>query len=166
MEIVQVNCQKTCRAHKDSPGRMFQTKNILPNSVCPYLYHTLYPYFLGLAYGAKFPYNEMGDCNVGCPAKYGVDCITRVRPNDGSFGVGENVKEVTYADIVAVGTCPNHHYVGERIVFPNTMKDMYLCPAGFNNVFPFMNTRIPRCIDTHALRCPDSKDTIYYEVNR
>ena len=72
--------------------------------MCPWLYHTLYPYFLGLLYGAKFEYNEKGDCNVCCPAAKGIDLVVKRRENDGKIhpDVTDDMKFVIFADVVKV----------------------------------------------------------------
>lgn len=166
LRIQQLNTQSICRAHRNFPGRIFSADEILPDNICPWLYHTLFPYFLGAIYGAKYDYNEEGDVHVGCPAEQGVDCIVRRRENDGTFGekVGSNIKTLCYAEIVKVGECPHGHEVGHRYVFPNVMKDYYLCPAGFHNVFPFLKLKPPSCINKKKLRCPDWKDTIFLNI--
>ena len=166
MKIKQLNTQQICRAHRSSPGRVFGDDEILPDKICPLLYHSVYPYCLGAIYGSKYDYNAEGDVHVCCPAAVGVDCLVRVRPNDGTFGdeVGDNVKTVCFAEVVKAVACPHGHVVGQKFVFPNCMKDHYLCPAGLNNIFPFLNITLPPCIDIHNLRCPDWKDTIYYSI--
>ena len=166
MRITQLNCKKICRAHRKNKGQLFYDCRILPNNCCPYLYHSLYPYFLGLAYGAKFDLNKKGDVNVACPALKGVDCIVKRRKNNGLFGVGDNVKWVTYAEVTHVHKycCSHLHKIGDRIIFPNVMKDDYMCPAAFNNMFPLLDLYKPMCLDKKNLRCPDSKDTVRFKI--
>jgi uncharacterized repeat protein (TIGR04076 family) len=166
LRIQQLNTQAICRAHRHTPGRVFEAREILPDNICPWLYHSLYPYFLGAIYGATYDYNKKGDVHVGCPAEHGVDCVVRRRKNSRMFKkqVGANVKTVCYADVVKVGACPHGHRVGGRYIFPNVMKDRYLCPAGFNNIFPFLKLKPPSCINLKKLRCPDWKDTIQFNI--
>jgi len=142
---------------------------LFPNHVCPILYHTLYPYFLALLYGAKFTFNEQGDCNVACPAEFGVDTIVKMRKNDGSYPkpVPDFWRDVIHAEVVSVhGTCPYNHKVKDVIVFPTCAKEDFACPAGINNVFPFVNPIELSCINRKRLRCPDSLETntVYYSV--
>ena len=157
------------REHKEH-GKDYGPHNILPSNVCPIMYHTLYPYFLGALFGARYAYNEQGDCQVCCPAAKGVDVLVKVRPNDGKFeaGVDADWRDVIHAEVVAVhGDCPYRHKVGDRIVFPTTrsMRTQYMCPAGFNNLFPFLKIDIPSCIDFDRVRCPDWMENIYYRID-
>jgi hypothetical protein len=71
---------------------------------------------------------------------------------------------VIYAEIVKVGDCPHGHKQGENIIFPTCWKHWYMCPAGVNNIFPFMDIEIPKCINKNNLRCPDWKNTIFYSI--
>lgn len=167
LRIQQLNTQAICRAHRSSPGRVFTEEEILPDGICPWLYHSVYPYFLALIYGARFDFNEYGDVHVCCPAADGVDCIVRKRENDGTFGekVGSNVQTLAFAEIVRAGACPHGHRIGQRYVFPSVMKDHYLCPAGLNNLFPLLRLEPPSCIDRNRIRCPDWKDTILFNID-
>jgi uncharacterized repeat protein (TIGR04076 family) len=159
---------KNCPWHRRyKEGKAFAFDEIFPHDVCPWLYNAIYPYFLGLYYGARFSYNEDGDCNVCCPAANGVDVIVRLRPNDGSFDsrISSSMKFVIFAEIVKVlGDCPFGHKVGQRVPFPTCMVEHFLCPAAFHNVFPFMCLEPPSCIDLNNLRCPDWNDVIFFAL--
>jgi hypothetical protein len=131
---------------------------------CPILIHTLYPYFLGLVFGAK--YSENGDVKVCCPAEFGVDTLVRISPHDGKFPlwVPSDWRDIIHAEVVAVhGYCEVGYRVGDRIVFPTCSKSRYRCPALTNNVSPFADIRIPPCINLKHLRCPDWAENIYCE---
>ena len=54
----------------------------------------------------------------------------------------------------------------EKIIFPISNREKYVCSAGVNNIFPFLNIDIPSftCIDTKRLRCPDWKENVYYSI--
>jgi hypothetical protein len=137
--------------------------------VCPILWHTLYPYFLGFVFGAKYNYNKEGDIHVGCPAEHGIDTLVKMRPNDSTFRfqVPTEWRDVIYAEVVKVnGVCDCDYRVGSRIVFPTCKKEVYKCPAGTYNVFPFLKFDVPKCINFKRLRCPDWAETVYYEVAR
>jgi uncharacterized repeat protein (TIGR04076 family) len=146
----------------------YNTKEILPNGICPLLYHSVYPYFLGLFYGAKFDYNCDGDANVCCPAINGVNTIVKKRNNDNSFDerINDNIDWVIFAEIVDIGECPHNHKIGQRFIFPTCMREHFICPAGLNNIFPFLDITIPICIDKSNLRCPDWKkeSMIIYDI--
>ena len=162
-------CDTTCTWHKkhSKEGHVYTPDEVFPKNVCPILYHTLYPYFLGAMYGAKYSYNDKGDCQVCCPAVKSVDLIVKTRPNDGSYGdmATSDRKKVFFAEVVKVnGDCPYSHKVGEKIIFPLTNREEYVCSAGVNNIFPFLNIDIPSCIDTKRLRCPDWKENVYYSI--
>jgi len=166
MRIKQVTKSDECKYYKRR--KTFNDKKIFPNNVCPLLYHTLYPYFLGLFYGAKFKYNKKGDCNVGCPAVNGIDAIVKKRKNDGSLDarIGSNISFVIYAEVIRKGKCPYHHKVGDKFIFPTCMKEEYMCPAGLNNLFPLLDMKLPKCIDKTRLRCPDWSINITYDIIR
>jgi uncharacterized repeat protein (TIGR04076 family) len=155
-----------CPWHCDHPaGKVFEHDEILPQNICPWLYHTVYPYFLGLLYGARFKWNEKGDCQVCCPSPKGVNVIVRKRDNDGSFDprIADSMKFVIFAEVVDVlGSCDFGHKIGERLVFPTCMMKYYLCPAGFHGIFPLMKLSLPACLRTREVRCPDWADTITY----
>lgn len=92
-----------------------------------------------------------------------------MRPNDGKFeaGVDADWRDVIHAEVMAVhGHCDYGHKVGDRIVFPTTrsMRTQYMCPAGFNNIFPFLKIETPSCINPRRLRCPDWEENIYYAI--
>lgn len=136
---------------------------------CPIMWHTLYPYFFGALFGAKYGYNESGDCQVCCPAEFGVDTIVKVKPNDGKFPgwVPANWKNVIHAEVVKVnGFCSYDYQVDERIVFPTCLKKRFRCPAGIHNMFPFLNIRVPKCINPKRVRCPDWKENVYFSVEK
>ncbi len=153
------------RLHKR--GRLFGIDEVVPQGGCPWLYNSVYPYFLGLLYGARFGWNEKGDCNACCPAASGVDVIVRKRDNDGSFDsrIPADMKYVIFAEVVAVHRpCPYGHVVGERIPFPTCMVRYFLCPAAFHNAFPLMRLKPPPCIDLAEVRCPDWNDVITFDL--
>jgi len=164
-----LSCCSECAWHKDhaKEGKIFSRDEMIPAEDCPIMYHTLYPYFLGAFFHAKYPFNEEGDINVCCPAEYGVDVLVKVRPNDGKFKkeVPSDWRDVIHAEVVAVnGRCDYGYKVGDRIIFPTCMKTRFMCPAGVNNIFPFLEMEIPKCINMKKLRCPDWKDHIYYAI--
>lgn len=158
--ITQNPCDSQCPWHGCHPqGNEYAREAILPNDVCPFLYHSLYPYFLGLLYNA-----DMQDIWACCPGERGVDCYVRKVNNDDQF---EDIPAdwwVIYAEIENVGDCPHGHYKGEKIVFPTAFKKDFICPAGLNNIFPFLPLGVPACINREKLRCPDWKDNITYSI--
>lgn len=163
-----LECSKICLWHKNNvEGKRYTQEELFPSNVCYLLYHTLYPYFLGLLYGAKFKWNEQGDCNTNCPANKGVDVIVKKRPNDTYFDprIPQSMEWVIYAEIIKVHEpCPHNHKEGDIIIFPTCMKEHYICPAGLNNIIPLMDFEVPSCIDKNNLRCPDWNDIILYSV--
>ena len=157
LNITQHECKGVCPWHKE--GRDYSFAEIFPN-VCPYLYHSLYPYFLGLLYGAE----SMQDIWVCCPAEFGVDTYVRKVDNRGEFDIPDDWW-VIYAEVVKVnGDCPHGHEVGDKIVFPTCWKKKYICPAGVNNIFPFLDLEVPSCINKKRLRCTDWKQDVYYSI--
>ena len=136
---------------------------------CPFMLHTLYPYFLGAFYGAKYGYNEKGDCQVCCPAEKSVDVLVKVRPNDGSFPeeVPANWRDVIHAEVVKVnGDCPHGYTVGTRILFPTYAKGDHICPSLVHTIFPVIlileEWILPKCINSDKLRCTDWMEEVYY----
>lgn len=153
--------------HNEKKGKTYKSNEIFASNICPILFHTLYPYFLGAVFGAKYAYNKQGDCNVCCPAEKGVDVLVRVRPNDGKFekGVPADWRDVIHAEVMKVnGKCDYGYKAGDRVVFPTCMRTKYACPAGINNLFPFLKLKIPKCINLKKLRCPDWLENIYYSI--
>ena len=146
----------TCPWH--SKGRDYCGEEIFAGA-CPILYHSLYPYFLGLLYHA-----DMQDIWVCCPAETGVDVLVRREEPNRSFGHIPPDYWVIYAEVVKVGACPHGYEVGMKILFPTAYKEQHMCPAGVNNIFKFMNMKIPECINMKKLRCPDWKNTVHYSL--
>ena len=167
--IKQLPSKTKCPWHRNyqDTGKVYRADELFTSAVCPIMFHTLYPYFLGALFGAKYSYNEQGDCQVCCPAEKGVDVLVKVRPNDGKFeeGVPADWRDVIHAEVVRVnGPCDYGHQVGDRFVFPTCMKDRYACPAGVFNLFPFLQIEVPKCINKRRLRCPDWLENIYYSI--
>ena len=155
-DITQHECKGVCAWHGKERGYSFS--ELFPD-VCPYLYHSLYPYFLGLLYGA-----DMQDIWVCCPAEHGVDTLVRKSANNFLPDVSGDWW-VIYAEVVKVnGDCPYGHKVGDKIVFPTCWKNKYLCPAGVNNLFPFLDLDIPECINKDRVRCTDWKQDVHYKI--
>lgn len=169
IKIKQLPGKTECAWHKHNQetGKVYNHNEIFTSEVCPIMFHTLYPYFLGAVFGAKYVYNEQGDCQVCCPAEKGVDVLVKVRPNDGKFekGVPSDWRDVIHAEVIKVnGPCDYNHKVGDRFVFPTCMRTQYACPAGVYNLFPFLNIETPKCINKDKLRCPDWLENIYYSI--
>jgi uncharacterized repeat protein (TIGR04076 family) len=167
--IRQLPGKTECPWHKSNQetGKLYSVDEILTSGVCPILFHTLYPYFLGAVFGARYTYNDRGDCQVCCPAEKGVDVLVKVRPNDGNFepGVPPDWRDVIHAEVVRVnGPCDYGHKAGDRLVFPTCMKRAYACPAGVHNLYPFLAIETPKCINRNRLRCPDWLENIYYSI--
>ncbi|GEM_PF-2066363 len=170
ISVKQLPGKTECSWHKEheETGKAYTHDEIFTSNVCPIMWHTLYPYFLGALYGAKFTYNDRGDCHVCCPAEKGVDVLVKVRSNDGKFetGVPSDWRDVIHAEVVKVnGLCDYNHKVGDRFVFPTCMKKQYACPAGIHNMFPFLDIEIPKCINLKKIRCTDWLENIYYSIN-
>ena len=144
-------------------GSRYYTSN---RDTCPILWHTLYPYFLGLVFKAK--YSENGDCKVCCPAEFGVSTLVRVRPFDETFravGVPENWRDIIHAEVVeSSANCCYGYKLGDRFLFPTFNKESQMCPAGLNNIFPFLKMPKLKCINLKKLRCPDWGEEIYYSL--
>lgn len=167
--IKQLPGKTECPWHKQhqETGKTYQTDELLASGVCPIMFHTLYPYFLGALFGAKYAYNDRGDCQVCCPAEKSVDVIVKVRPNDGTFenGVPLDWRDVIHAEVVRVnGPCDYNHSVGDRFVFPTCMRSKFACPAGLFNLFPFLELGAFKCVNRQRLRCPDWKENVYYSI--
>ena len=162
--------ETTCvwHAHNEE-GKEYEQGEIVYGDTCPWLYHTLYPYFLGFHFGAKYHFNEDGDCNVGCPAVKGVDTIVRKVKNDPGADprIEPDWRYLAYAEIIAVhGDCPYKHEVGQKILFTTGMPKHFMCPAGFHNVFPLLRLRPPSCIDVEKMRCPDYAEVVHFSIPR
>lgn len=165
--ITQNPCNSNCEWHGCyRHGSEYDDAVIFPADVCPFLYHSLYPYYLGLLYRAN-----MQDIWVCCPAMNGVDCLVRSHNNNDLIepytrdGIPFD-ERIVYAEVVKVGDCPHGHTKGQLLLFPTPYKQKYICPAGLNNLFPFLDLELPKCIDPKNIRCPDWKDVITYDITR
>lgn len=171
VRLRQLPGKTDCPWHKahQSAGKVYKAPELFPSNVCPFMFHTLYPYFLGALYGAKFTYNKRGDCHVCCPAAKGVDVLVKVRPNDGTFEkwVPSDWRDVIHAEVVKVnGRCDYGHKAGDRFVFPTCRKKDYACPSSVHTLFPFLKIKVPKCIKPGRLRCTDWLENIYYSLPR
>ncbi len=160
LNIKQNPCDSKCQWHGCNPnGKTYEQNRILSGNVCPFLYHSLYPYFLGLLYHA-----DMENIWVCCPGENGVNALIHKR-----YGSGVDIppdKFVIYAEIINDPICPHGHRKGETITYPGLWMNDYMCPAGLNNIFPFLDLEIPSCINLDHLRCPDWKDNISYSIKK
>jgi uncharacterized repeat protein (TIGR04076 family) len=76
------------------------------------------------------------------------------------------MKFVIFAEVVRVkGDCPRGHVVGQKLPFPTAMSEGFMCPAAFNNIFPFLRLSPPPCINANDLRCPDWDNEIHFSVD-
>ena len=157
--IIQHPCKTQCGwSHPE--GREYNEYYTFRDT-CPILYHTLYPYFLGLFYNA-----DMQNIWVTCPAEKGIDLLVRCETNNEQFYGVLPDWWVIYAEVVEVhGECPYFHHIGQKILFPTCYKSKYICPAGLNNIFPFLNIESPKCINLKRLHCPDWKEDVFYSIN-
>ncbi len=137
-----------------------------PVGTCPILWHTLYPYFLGFVFNAKF--SPEGPANVCCPAEKGIDLVVSVKPWDSGCPpwVPSDWRDVIQAEVVAVnGWCPYKHKIGDRIFFPTCAKHSFVCPAITNTgITLLMSLFLPKCINRKRLRCPDWKEQVYFSL--
>jgi len=162
LRIKQLPGKVFCTWHKDNQvfGKIYKDGQIFPGKVCPFLYHSLYPYFLGLLYHAN-----MNNIHVCCPAEEGVDLYVKRADSNTIFRAIPESYWIIYAEIVAVnGECDYNHEVGQNILFPDCFKKEYMCPAAINNIFPFLDIEIPKCINLNKLRCPDWKEDLYFSL--
>lgn len=157
--ITQHPCQTKCGwSHPE--GITYDPAGIYPDGICPFLYHSIYPYMLGLLYHA-----DMQAIWACCPAVKSVNVRLYRETNGDKFPEIAPDWWVIYAKVEAAPDCPHGHKQGDRLLFPTYNKSRFMCPAGFNNAFYFLDLEIPHCIDTQKLRCPDWQEDVYYEVN-
>ncbi len=98
--IKQLPCNAKCGwCHKE--GKEYSTNEIFPQDICPYLYHSIYPYFLGLLYNA-----DMQDIWVCCPAEKGIDVLIR-KTELHEFSFVNQGWWTIYAEIVNEPECPH-----------------------------------------------------------
>lgn len=162
--------QTACPWHRpySESGRLYGHEQMFADGICPYLFHATYPYFLGALFGARYTYNDEGDCHVCCPADKGVDVLVRRRANDGSFGddISQDMEFVIFADVVKADVnCCCGHVAGDRFIFPTCRKQGMVCPAGVHNVFPFLELPKFACINPRHLRCPDWLENVRYSID-
>ncbi len=168
MKLVRLQGEYGCGYHPKDETTLYGSENILPSGICPWLYSAIYPYCLGLLYGARFTYNEYGDSDTCCPAASGVDVVVRRRPNDRPIdnGIPETMEFIVFAEIIKIhGFCPAGHSEGDRFIFPSCLKERFLCPAVFHAAFPLSKTEPPQCIDPQRIRCPDTNQPIAFRLD-
>lgn len=156
-----------CPYHPKGVSKEFRGEQIYPYGICPWLYYSVYPYMLGLLYGANFKYNKMGDAWAMCPAKDGCRTIIRKRKHPGNFKdprISLDNYFVIYAEVISVGACPAKHKVGQKFIFPTCMQKHYACPAAWYQAFPFMNNPVYKCLNRNAIRCPDWKCDVTLKI--
>lgn len=158
MRIEQCSCDARCRAHKERQGKVYSEHNILPDGICPVLFHSLYPYFLGMTDHVKqWDYVDGTDL-IACPALNGVRCVVHRVPHP-------TKKYEIVARVVEVGSCPNRHKERDSFTFTNTRKDDFMCAAGWFNMALFL--KLPEYIKeccADKFRCPDWNGSIEFKV--
>jgi uncharacterized repeat protein (TIGR04076 family) len=163
-----------CHWHRNNKdGSYYSEDAMFPQGICPFLWHSIYPYLLGRLFGAKGSYDQDGTFQVCCPAMKGVDVLVKKTANDGHMDaewVPSDWRDTIYAEVVKVGSCPHGHTVGKRFIFPtcayrandSRWRNFFACPAGVYNSFPFLNLTVPSCIDKNKIRCPDWLEDVTY----
>lgn len=152
--IKQLSCSEKCRAHPYSKiGKDYDEAELFPDGICPRLYFTLYPYFLGIENGA---WSESKEIWAACSAPRGCDCWVRKG----------NGKEV-HAVVECANGCPRHKK-GDKFIFMNTRRDHFMCAALVHEAYPYIwpDLNIPQCGSKNIVFCPDWKNPIAVELKR
>ena len=158
LSIKMYNYCATCRGSRK--GKVWNEAAILPDKICPLLYHSLYPYWLGLTKGVAWDWSEGTDL-ISCPASRGtIQVVVGRIPHP-------RKKYEIFGRVVTANECPRGHKEGDTFIFANTRRDSVLCPALWYHAFPFIRLPkyIKKCCSAANVRCPDWNGVVYGEVS-
>jgi uncharacterized repeat protein (TIGR04076 family) len=180
--IVRHLGHETCKYHREKEGRSFDFEHLGPKGLCLDLYHSAYPYFLALLYGAKFSWMDDKDTvNAQCPASNGnVHFEVRRKPLKQEI-ISEGVKKnceiwlrITHiesdCDDNCKGLCPQK--IGQEFEFNQGDLLDHLCPAAFSNIWPTL--KVILCGGNSewkkegkiCVQCPDNKSKLRFEISK
>lgn len=172
-EVTAVELKKKCRYHRRE-DQTYTCDSIAPKGLCLDAFHVVYPYCLALLYDADFK----GSCHnaedgskvvIQCPLgelKMNVERVqTLPKPIKVAKTLGEKVFKklffppdvpdynirITVSDVS--DKCP--HEKGEEF-FMNIRSQNELCPASFDAVYPFLDSK-----ELEYIHCPDHEGILY-----
>lgn len=120
-------------------------KDSIPDNMCPFLLHTLVPYYVTYFYGGDFTWSkERGHVDVQCP-------------NPKARVVTETVNRGSISFVVksTQGGCPMNYATGIKIDLSGIFKR--LCPLIYDVSFPWIQLQISNPIILRCPGCPESK---------
>ena len=163
LDLEVVNKEGRCNYH--TVGAHVCNNHLVPFGLCDEAYHSIYPYALGLLYGASFQKTNKDEVVVRCPSKHEYIVLKiyckRINWKMYLLNIIKNIvnkfKPVSIArhriviEVVEIeGKCDAGIKVGQKFDF--NLGDLQLtlnkiislgsdnscCPAAFNNIYPFL----------------------------
>ncbi|KKR03873.1 MAG: hypothetical protein UT30_C0017G0012 [Candidatus Uhrbacteria bacterium GW2011_GWF2_39_13] len=108
----------TCGSFKlNGNGTVREMKDILPENICPLLFHSVYAYILTLVNGGWM--NWVGHEThviVNCPYTNGVAVYVK----------GNNVPHTIEIELIKTGVCPKAYKLGQAFIFSTRPENMLL----------------------------------------
>ena len=162
--VTVIKKEGRCNYHK--AGNFFDIKEFGPKGLCIEAYHSVYPFCLGMLYGADLFGNKEAENNLAhCPSADNyvvmkinsaplplrIKALNIVKSFVNSFYPVAFSKRRIFIEIVEVtGVCPKNHKTGEMFEFnlgnlqltKNVIISLgyekEMCPAAFNSLYPFL----------------------------
>ncbi len=178
----------SCKYHREV-GRVYNSKDMIPEGLCPHAYFAAYPYCLGLLYGAIFSWMKTIDENAveaQCPAPSN-PVIMRIRreiiPEEKRKTKRDEDRYNIYVEIIkkledskksckSCRSCSRKMKAGKRFEF-NKGQFPGVCPAAFNHMFPYLitlqnggQTDWQNEDGSIVLSCPDNISKIKFLVEK
>lgn len=123
-----------CPCFRDS-----RLKDCIPQEVCPYLLHSLLPYYVTYKYGGDFQWTgKPGHVDVGCPNPYGRVIVCVVKE-----------EEIFLVVKSLAGTCAMEQKKDMKVNLSLIFES--ICPLLYDVIFPWIKLGLDDCVE---LRCP------------
>lgn len=160
-----------CRYHKKD--QHYSQQQMVPRGLCIEAFHSIYPFALGLLYGAN-----KNRFQVMCPKgevifdvrREPVDSIKKLKFHlksliDPFYPVDPRKHKVLIKVVECKGICLKKHEGGQEFEF-NQEKRTELCPAAFDSIFPYIyayetSKKIP---DYCSLSCQDHLTNVVFAL--
>jgi uncharacterized repeat protein (TIGR04076 family) len=143
----------SCKYHREV-GRVYTSKEVIPEDFCTRAYVAVYPYCLSLLYGAVFSWMKKTDENsveAQCPAPFNpviMKIFREIIPEEKRKTRKDEDRYNIYVEIIGKSKdsqkipkscrdCGRKMKVGKRFEF-NKGQFSGICPAAFNHMFPYL----------------------------
>ena len=175
--------RKICRYHKFSTCNNFKLETLCPPGLCPDLFYRAYTWCLMKLYENKLKIEkDKNPLIISCPnPKIGVELAVtkfpvksvklRVKIMDILRKFGKNADipfyKISMKIINGSKDCPRGHCKGQNFYFNLGLGfERSLCPAAFNNIYPFLHSvlrgvNLPKPL---RIQCPDDAVKNTYDL--